>query len=205
MRVATKAKWLLVFCLAFSGSIYAQAVKLSAKFNSAYGWVKPGETYPFFIEYQAGATGVSSATVRVTIPPSAVYVSATPAPASGNGSTTSPLTWNLGALGPNASGRILVRARALGLDEDPEIVWKDISATARLACTVLGVAQPEQTAKTRGPKVTTLQTARYGERPFPVVMVQYQDIKRCKGAGDPYPECTGDHTAAALDAAVNSR
>lgn len=183
----------------------AQAVKLTAKFNSAYGWVQPGEQYPFFVQYDAGATGASAATVRVTLPPSAVFVSATPAPASGSGSQSSPLTWNLGVLAPNASGRILIHARALGLDEDPEIIWKDISATAKLSATVGGLVQPEVTARTMGPKVTTLRTARYGERPFPVVMVQYQDIRRCNGPGDPYPECTGDHTAQALDAAVNSR
>lgn len=183
----------------------AQAVKLSAKFNSAYGWVKPGETYPFFVHYTAGAAGATAATVKVTIPASAVFVNATPAPSSGNGSSTSPLTFNLGALAPNASGRILIRARALGLDQDAEIIWKDLSATARLTASVTGIPQPEVVARTIGPKVTTLSTARYGERPFPVVMVQYQDIKRCTGPGQPYSECTGDHTAQALDAAVNSR
>ncbi|MDQ3283711.1 MAG: hypothetical protein M3Q69_20100, partial [Acidobacteriota bacterium] len=193
----------LVFLLA--GSMFGQAARLTAKFNSAYGWVKPGETYPFFITYEAGAAGATAATVKVSLPPSAVYVNASPAPAAGTGSSTSPLTWNLGTLAPNATGRIMVRARALGLDEDPEIVWKDISATARLTASVGGIPQPEVVANTMGPKVTTLPTARYGERPFPVVMVQYQDIKHCTGPGTPYPECTGNHTAAALDAAVNSK
>jgi M6 family metalloprotease-like protein len=191
--------------LLLGNAVFAQAVKLTAKFNSAYGWVKPGETYPFFVQYEAGAAGATAATVKVTIPPSAVFVSASPAPSSGTGSVSAPLTWNLGLLGPNASGRLLIRARALGLNEDPEIVWKDLSATARLTATVGMVVQPEVVTKTMGPKVTTLSTARYGERPFPVVMVQYQDIKRCKGVGEPYPECTGDHTAQALDAAVNSK
>jgi M6 family metalloprotease-like protein len=195
----------LATLLLIGTTAFAQAVKLTAKFNSAYGWVKPGETYPFFLHYEAGAAGATAATVKVTLPPSTVFVNATPAPASGNGSAGAPLTWNLGLLAPNATGRILVRARALSLTEDPEIMWKDISATARLTATVGVTPQPEVVAKTIGPKVTTLTTARYGERPFPVVMVQYQDIKRCKGPGDPYEECTGDHTAAALDAAVNSR
>jgi M6 family metalloprotease-like protein len=197
----------LVFCLALMvGALNSFAsVKIDAKFNSAYGWVQPGETYPFFVQYQADAAGASAATVSVTLPPSAVYISATPAPASGNGTAASPLTFSLGALAPNASGKILIRARAKNTTEDPEIVWKDISATAKLSSAVLGVNQPAQTSKTRGPKVTTLSTARYGERPFPVVMVQYQDIRHCTGVGAPYPECTGDHTALALDAAVNSQ
>ncbi len=209
MRSKLWAKSLFLSCLlaavAMSASLQAQAVKVSATFNSAFGWVKPGETYPFFVSYEAGPTGATSATVRVTLPSAAVFVGSTPAPSSGNGSSTSPLTYNLGALAPNANGRILLRARALGLDEDPEIIWKDISALAKLTCTVGGIAQPEVSAKTRGPKVTTLQTARYGERPFPVVMVQYQDIKHCTGSGQPYEECTGNHTAEALDAAVNSK
>ncbi|HET8798629.1 MAG TPA: hypothetical protein VFO89_13135, partial [Thermoanaerobaculia bacterium] len=173
----------------------AAQVNLAAKYNSAYGWVKPGETYPFFIEYSAGAAGASAVAIQATLPPSAVYVSATPPPSSGNGSSASPLTWNLGLLAPNASGRILVRARAATLDEDPEILWKNLSATARMTYSTAGVPQPAKSAKTMGPKVTTLATARYGERPFPVVMVQYQDIRRCTGAGTPYPECTGNHTA----------
>jgi immune inhibitor A len=201
-----RSKWFLLFLLAaIPAPAFGQAVQFTAKFNSAYGWVKPGETFPFFLNYQAGAAGATSATIRVTLPPTAVYVNASTPPNSGNGSSSSPLTWNLGALAPNAAGRILVRARALGLDEDPEIVWKDASITARLSSTVGVVAQPDVVSKTMGPKITTLTTARYGERNFPVVMVQYQDIKHCTGVGQPYDECTGDHTAAALDAAVNSK
>lgn len=199
-----KSFLIMTLALLVTGSAAAQ-VKLAAKFNSAYGWVKPGETYPFFIEYSAGAAGASSVSVQATLPPSAIYIGATPAPSSGNGASASPLTWNLGSLGPNASGRILVRARAASLAEDPEVVWKNLSASVRATSSLLGVAQPAVTAKTMGPKVTMLTTARYGERPFPVVMVQYQDIKHCTGAGTPFTECTGNHTAEALDAAVNSR
>ncbi len=181
---------------------FADPVKLTAKFNSAYGWVKPGEAYPFFVNYEAGAAGATSATITVTLPAAAVFLSSTPAPSSRSGNT---LTYSLGALAPNAAGRILVSARAVKIEEDPEVMWKDISSTARLDATVGGIAQPVVTSATLGPKVTTLRTARFGERPFPVVMVQYQDIKRCTGVGQPYPECKGDHTAAALDAAVNSK
>lgn len=184
---------------------FANAATITAKFNSAYGWVKPGESYPFFVNYAAGPTGATDVTVTVTLPPSAVFLSSSPTPASGNGSASAPLTYRFDTLAPNASGRILIQARAMDLAEDPEIMWKNLSATATMTATVGGVAQPAQSSTTMGPKVTTLPTARYGERPFPVVMVQYQDIKRCTGPGQPYEECTGDHTAEALDAAVNSR
>lgn len=207
MQVSRRSLVLTFWCFVIlaNAAVVQAAVKIDAKFNSAYGWVKPGETYPFFVQYQADAAGASAATVTVALPPSAVYLSASPAPSSGNGSAATPLTFSLGTLAPNASGRILIRARAKSLDEDPEIIWKDISATAQLSSSVAGVPQAQASSKTRGPKVTTQQTARYGERPFPVVMVQYQDIKRCKGEGNPYPECTGDHNAAALDSAVNSQ
>ena len=123
MKVGFRSKsfWALCFALLMATSATAQ-VKLAAKFNSAYGWVKPGETYPFFLEYSAGVAGASSVSIQVTLPPSATYVGANPAPASGNGGPASPLTWNLGVLAPNSSGRILVRARAASLTEDPEIV-----------------------------------------------------------------------------------
>lgn len=198
---------LLTFvCLAVAAApLAAQAFKINAEYLSAYGWVKPGDAYPFFVNYEAGEGGISSATIQVTMPASAVFVSSNPAPASGDGSATSPLTFNLGALPAGSTGQILINARAKNLDEDPEVMWKDLSATATATATVLDVVQPSSTATTLGPKVTTQQTARYGVRRFPLVMVQYQDIKRCNGVGDPYEECTGDHTAEALDEAVNSR
>lgn len=178
---------------------------MRARFLSSFGWVRPGDTYPFFIEYDAGAAGTTDTSVAVTLPASAVFVSAQPAPASGDGRAGSPLVFALGPLAPGATGRILVHARAMSLDEDPEIVWKDLSAEARLSAAVAGVPQPVLTSRTMGPKATTLTTARFGERPFPLVMVEYQDVQHCTGVGQPYPECTGNHTAAALDAAVNSR
>src|SRR5690349_21403895 len=206
MRSNSRGKWFLLLALTLIVTAQAVAqVKIAAKFNSAYGWVKPGETYPFFVEYSAGAAGATAVSVQVTIPPAASFVSATPNPTSGTGSAASPLTFNLGILAPNASGRILIRARAASLAEDPEVIWKNLSAGVKVTSSVAGVPQPVIDTKTMGPKVTTLETARYGERPFPVVMVQYQDIKHCTGAGAPFPECTGNHTAQALDAAVNSR
>ncbi len=202
-RAWSVAGFILLTLLASAG--FAQTANLSASFKSAHGWVSPGESYPFFVNYTAGSGGTTAATLSVTIPPSAIFVSSTPAPTSGNGSASTPLTYNLGALAPNASGQILVRARAFSLIEDPEVMWKDLSAGVKLSTSVAGIAQPDLVAKTRGPKVTTLSSARYGERPFPVVMVQYQDIKHCTGPGQPYTECTGNHTAGALDAAVNSQ
>jgi M6 family metalloprotease-like protein len=134
-----------------------------------------------------------------------VFQTSTPAAGSGNGTPGSPLTYSLGdvfgVLPAGATGQIVIEARAKSLAEDPEVMWKDISADVTLQTT----GQVALPARTRGPKVTTLESAVFGDRPFPVVMVQYQDIKHCTGPGVPYPECTGDHTAVALDSAMNSR
>ena len=135
-------KALVCLCLTLAvlaaGAADAQAVKLSAKFNSAYGWVQPGEAYPFFVQYEAGAGGASSVVVRVTIPSTTVYVSATPAPSSGNGSSTSPLTWSLGTLAPNAKGQILVpQIGNVVIEDDVEIGANCAIDRATLGSTIL--------------------------------------------------------------------
>ena len=60
--------------------------------------------------------------------------------------------------------------------QDPQIVWKDLSSTATLG---------DVTATSHGPKVIPpsggYETARYGDRPFPVVPVDFSD--RAHGAG----------------------
>ena len=182
-----------------------QATEIEALYLSATGWVEPGETYPFTVRYRAGAAGASAVTISVVLPPEAELQQASPSPTGGDGSAAAPLTFEVGALAPGAAGRIVVEARALDLTQDPTILWKDLSATASLDHSVGGLPQPTITSTTLGPKVTTLSTARYGVRPFPLVVVEYQDVTHCAGAGDPYPECGAEHTAAALDVAVNSR
>jgi M6 family metalloprotease-like protein len=165
------------------------------------GWVKPGDTFPVVLTYGAGGTGATGVTIRVTLNNASIFQTSTPAANSGNGTAGSPLTYNVGLVPANGTGQIVIEARAKNLTEDPEVMWKDISADLTLQTT----GQPALPARTHGPKVTTQETARFGDRPFPVVMVQYQDIKHCTDVGTPYPECTGNHTAAAFDASLNSR
>jgi len=174
---------------------------LLAKVFSPNGKVKPGETFPLVLTYQAGGTGAANVTIRVTLHSASIFQQSTPAPASGNGTAGSPLVYTITAVAPNGTGQIVIEARAKNLTEDPEVMWKDISADVTLA---VGLQGPLP-ARTHGPKVTTLESAVYGDRPFPVVMVQYQDVKHCTGVGTPFPECTGNHTSAALDTSVNSR
>lgn len=176
-------------------------LSVSASVITAGGWVRPGETYPILLKYNSGSAPVAGATISLTLPSSAVFLQSTPAATTGNGTAGSPLVYVVPALAAGTTGQIVIEARAKNLTEDPEVMWKDLSASFSVAAT----GQPAQSAQTHGPKVTTLESARYGDRPFPVVMVQYQDIKHCTGAGTPYPECTGNHTAAAFDTSLNSR
>lgn len=186
----------------------AGGLELVAKVLTARGAIDPGQEFPIVLEYKTGDTGAAAATIELSLHEAAVYERATPAAASGNGTAASPLTFTLAALAPNSSGKIIVEARAKTLQQDPEVMWKDISS--RVVLKVAG--QSDITLKTRGPKVTTLKTARLGDRPFPVVMVQYQDIKHCTGADergglptDPNDTCVEAHTATTLDAKVNSK
>ncbi len=168
---------------------------VTAKVFTPAGWVEPAGEFPIIIYYSAGANGSSAVSLDLALAPSAVLLSATPAV---SGST---LNWTVPPQSAGTKGKIVVQARAKSLGEDPQIVWKNLSSNL----TVTANGQPPAQARTRGPKVTTLTTARYGDRPFPVVMVQYQDVKHCTAPGEPFPECVSNHTAERLDEAVNSK
>lgn len=173
---------------------------VQAKVFTNAGWVPPGGAYPLVIRYRADAA-VAGAGIEVTLNEAAVLVSSSPVAAGGDGSVGAPLRFTLGPLAAGEAGQIVIEARGKSLDEDPEVMWKDLSADV----VVTPVAGDALALRTHGPKVTTLESARFGDRPFPLVMVQYQDIKHCVGVDDPYPGCTGNHTAEALSEAVNSR
>ena len=174
---------------------------LHARMLATAGKVAPGETFPIVLLYQAGGTAVTGVNITVTLHNASIFLTSTPAQTSGNGTSGSPLTYSIPLVAANGTGQIVIEGRAKDLTEDPEVMWKDISADVTLAAGGQGPAP----AKTHGPKVTTLESARFGDRPFPVVMLQYQDVKHCTGPGTPFPECASNHTAVALDEAMNSR
>jgi M6 family metalloprotease-like protein/uncharacterized repeat protein (TIGR01451 family) len=179
-------------------------LQLSASYVSSVGWVKPGETYPFRIfvtnATQADATNVS---VTVSAPPSATFMDATPL----NGGesavvTETSITWSLGTLpAATAAGpmvrTLVVTARAASLTDDPEVVWKDLSSLATLA---YDGGPAGITSSTHGPKVIPpdggFETARYGDKPFPIVPVEYVDLER--QSNDEW-----DNDAEKLDVVVN--
>ncbi len=144
---------------------------LENSFVSSVGWVKPGEAYPFTVRVKNyKATPVTGARVAVAAP---------------DGTTLAETTWNAGTIpaagadGPGTKQKVF-EATADTLGQDPQIVWKDISSTATL--TYDGGAAIDEVS--HGPKVIPpdggYETARYGDRPFPVVPVDYSD--RAHGA-----------------------
>ena len=157
-----------------------EGVVVEAKFVSSLGWVKPGEGYPFrVLLYNETASPVTGISVTVTAPAGATFLAASDPTATVTGAT---ITWapaDLPAASSDAPATValVVEARSLGLGEDPEVVWKDLSASATL--TYDGGPSDGVTSTTHGPKVIppdpAYDTARYGDRPFPVVPVQYYD------------------------------
>ena len=70
----------------------------------------------------------------------------------------------------------MVEATADDYSQDPQIAWKNLSTDASMTYT--GAGSPV-TSSSHGPKVIPkfggYETARYGDRPFPVVPVDYSD------------------------------
>ena len=177
---------------------------LHASFVSSVGWVKPGDTFPFRIFVtNAMTTDATNVSVSIAAPPSASFLDATPL---NNAETAtlaaSSITWNIGTI-PAATEAgpmlrtLVVTAKAATLSQDTEVVWKDLSSTATLSY----AGQPNAiTSTTHGPKVIppsgNFETARYGDKPFPMVPVEYIDLKRQSNA-------TWDNDSEKLDTVVN--
>jgi len=201
--LVSSALTMITYTPAPPNEVTSGGLTLKAIASAPNGWVQPGVSFGYVLSYKTGAAAVASATLSVTLSDASVYMSSTPAPLSGNGTSGSPLAYTLGPVAANSSGSIVITARAKDTTEDPEVMWKPIPADVSM--TVLG--QSAVAIRSHGPKVTTLDSARFGDRPFPVVMVDFQDIKHCTGnQATDHPDCTGEnHTADALDFAVNSR
>jgi M6 family metalloprotease-like protein len=153
-----------------------EGVQLENSFVSSVGWVKPGDTYVgriFLRNYQpTAATGR-----KVTLPAvdGMAFTQAT-ADRGSAAATAARVTWtgDVPAATKEAPGlvTIIVEAKAKTTGQDPQIVWKNLSTTATL--------EPGGTISvSHGPKVIppgkAYDTARYGDRPFPVVPVDYAD------------------------------
>ncbi len=172
-------------------------LRLENSFVSAMGWVKPGDSYPSrIIVTNPGATPSGPATVTVSAPTGTAFVTAR----SGNGApvtNSTEITWAIPSVpAATASGAgtatLVIESRAKTLQQLPTMVWRDLSTRATLA----QAGQSDEVDASHGPKVIPpngdYDTARYGDRPFPVVPVQYRDR-----AYQP------EHDGADLDKAIN--
>jgi M6 family metalloprotease-like protein len=147
---------------------------LSNSFVSSVGWVKPGASYFSRIILTNSTAGpVSGRTVEITAPLGSTIVNA--------GATTvnaSSYTWDPGTLAVGETKTLVLESKAApfsGTGSLDTVVWRDLSSTAVLK----DGATTVDTKISHGPKVIPpnerFDTARYGDRPFPVVPVQYND------------------------------
>lgn len=151
----------------------AGGLEIENSFVSSVGWVKPGETYPSrIIVTNPTALPVAGAVVTVDAPAGTRF-----SDASGPGThpvSADTITWTLPPVAANGRATLVLENTAATTEQEPTIVWRDLSTTATLA-----VAGASQTVTSHGPKVIppseVYDTARYGDRPFPVIPVQYTD------------------------------
>ena len=148
-------------------------LEVEDSFVSSVGWVKPGDTYPSrIIVSNTTDLPVAGASVVVTAPDGSTITGAGAGATISGGGTT--VTWAVPAVGAKQTRTLVLESVADTTAQNPEIVWRDISTTAAVT-----VGATTETATSHGPKVIppsdTYDTARYGDRPFPVVPVQYRD------------------------------
>jgi M6 family metalloprotease-like protein len=175
-----------------------EGLTMENSFVSAVGWVKPGETYPSRIILE-NASDQPASNVKVVVDNAAgmTFTKALPTGAAGSGGTATvepdQVVWTVGTVPAATQAQeatetepaverqpgtrsLVLESKAATLAEDPEIVWKNISSNATL--TFDGGAGG-LVARSHGPKVIPpnekYDTARFGDRPFPVVPVEYTD------------------------------
>ena len=179
---------------------HLSGLRIRNTFVSSVGWVKPGHEYPFLVRVMnPSAKKHTHITVRLHQVSGMLLRSAHVR----GGRTLTPrhgrITWHAGSLAPGTTAKpttktLIVTARARSTGEDPKVVWKNLSTTARMTYD----ATKHRKAKSHGPRVIppseNFDTARYGDRPFPVVPVDYADFKH-----------DDDHPAAKLDSVINGR
>ncbi|GCD90237.1 PKD domain-containing protein [Nocardioides sp. LS1] len=154
-------------------------LEVENSFVSSVGWVKPGQDYPSRIIVTNPADPavptnlpVTGATVTVTAPVGSTIVGA------GSGATVAPgghtATWTVPPVAAGTKQTLVLDSVADTTTQNPEIVWRDLSSTAEVT-----LGGTTMAATSHGPKVIppsdAFDTARYGDRPFPVVPVQFRD------------------------------
>lgn len=157
-----------------TASVSVAGLTLTNSFVSSLGWVKPGQSYPSRILLtNTTRSAVSGATVDVTAPRGSTITSARSAVGTAT-STASQAQWSVPELPAGATVQLVLEHRAADVASEPTVVWRDLSTAARLS-----VGDLANAVQSHGPKVIppggAYDTARYGDRPFPVVPVAYND------------------------------
>ena len=151
-------------------------------FVSSLGWVKPGDTYPSRILLTSTAkTPVAGVSVSIPAVRGMAWTQARSATGTARlaGGT---VTWTVPSVPAGATLALILEANAKTAAQEPTIVWRDISSIATVR---VGGGASHRIAS-HGPKVIPpsggYETARYGDRPFPVVPVEYVDFKHTQSA-----------------------
>ena len=151
----------------------ATSLRLTNSFVSSVGWVKPGEVYPSrIIVTNPTSRPVTGARVVIRAPQGTTFRKA-----SGPGThrvDAKTVTWDIGAIKGDKTRTLVLESKTSSLKAVPTLVWRDLSTKAELT-----VGAKKSRATSHGPKVIppseVYDTARYGDRPFPVVPLQYTD------------------------------
>jgi M6 family metalloprotease-like protein len=157
-------------------------VEVENSFVSSLGWVKPGERYPSRVLVHN--TGSSAAAVTVRLPETRGMEWLDARAAQGTAALSGGVaTWTLPALDAGGRATLVLEAAADTLAEEPTVVWRNISSVATVT-----VGSSTATLASHGPKVIPpsggYETARYGDRPFPVVPVDFADFTHVQSAAD---------------------
>ncbi|HEX8001182.1 MAG TPA: PKD domain-containing protein [Mycobacteriales bacterium] len=182
----------------FAVAAVPTGLELVNDFTSSKGWVKPGDAYPFRVllrNYTSAAIDGGTVTLSEVDGMRFTQVSPTVGSASMSNGT---ITWTVGNVAAKPAdttlptvATLVVQARADSLGEDPEVVWKNLSTTASQT-----YGGGTQASTSHGPKVIPpddlYNSARYGDRPFPVVPVDYVERKH-----------KGEHSGDALARKIN--
>ncbi|MGJ8669465.1 MAG: hypothetical protein ACSHXK_08260 [Oceanococcus sp.] len=156
----------------------APSVELTTVYASPQGWVKPNQDFHYTITLENNQNNDVQSLQLTVEPPSGLHHIAKDFSASGGSLSFSPqgkLQWDIDNLPAHSTHTLVVAARAAGFSEDAKIVWKDLSITASLSVQGQLIAS----SSTLGPKVIPpaqgYDSARFGVRPFPVVLVDFLD------------------------------
>ncbi len=158
-------------------------LKIENSFVSSVGWVKPGQSYPSRIVV-TNPTDAAVSSVRVTLPTTRGMRWVGARSSSGTAALSGGVVrWTVPSVPAKASLALVLDSKALTLTEEPTLVWRDLSSNAAVT-----VGSATATARAHGPKVIPasggFETARYGDRPFPVVPVDFADFTHTASAAD---------------------